>query len=60
MLRLLNDNKWDVRASAAESFSLMGCTEAIEFIVPMLSDEDSRVRESARKVLNVLERLEKV
>ena len=60
MLRLLNDKKWDVRASTAESFSLIGCTEAIEFIVPMLSDEDYRVRESARKALNILERLDKV
>ena len=60
MLRLLNDKKWDVRASTAEYFSLIGCTEAIEFIVPMLSDEDYRVRESARKALNILERLDKV
>ncbi len=59
MLRLLNDKYRDIRASAAESFSMMGCTEAIEFLVPMLSDEDSRVRESARNALKNLEGIEK-
>jgi len=58
MLRLLNDKYWDVRASTAESFSLMGCTGAIEFIVPLLSDEDPRARESARNALKKLEEID--
>lgn len=59
-LHLLNDKCGDVRASAAESFSLLDCTEAIEFIVPLLSDEDFRARESARNAIKHLKKIEKL